>query len=37
MLPKNALGKRMLRKLRVYSGPEHPHAGAQPIELKISK
>lgn len=25
MLPKNALGKAMLRKLKVYPGPEHPH------------
>ncbi len=28
MLPKNALGRAMLRKLKVYSGPNHPH-GAQ--------
>ncbi|MBV8719138.1 MAG: 50S ribosomal protein L13 [Chloroflexi bacterium] len=26
MLPHNALGRKMLRKLKVYSGPEHPHA-----------
>jgi len=28
MLPHNALGRKMLRKLKIYSGPEHPH-GAQ--------
>ena len=27
MLPKTALGRQMYRKLRVYAGPEHPHAG----------
>ena len=27
MLPKNRLGRQMLKKLKVYSGPEHPHAG----------
>src|SRR5947209_18175899 len=26
MLPHNALGRKMLRKLKVYSGPEHPHS-----------
>ncbi len=36
MLPKNALGKRMLRKLRVYSGPEHPHSGQQPAQLDVA-
>jgi len=25
MLPKNALGRKMLRKLKVYAGPDHPH------------
>jgi large subunit ribosomal protein L13 len=27
MLPKNALGRALYRKLRVYAGPAHPHAG----------
>jgi len=32
MLPKNSLGRQMLRKLRVYAGPTHPHTGqAQPF------
>ncbi len=30
MLPKNALGRQMLGKLRVYAGPEHPHAPQNP-------
>ena len=37
MLPKNALGRRMLRKLRVFTGPDHPHAAQQPIELNVAK
>jgi len=35
MLPKNKLGRRMLRKLKVYQGPTHPHAAQQPKELEI--
>ena len=35
MLPKNSLGRRMLRKLKVYSGPRHPHAAQQPEELSL--
>ena len=30
MLPRNPLGRAMFRKLKVYSGPEHPHAAQQP-------
>lgn len=30
MLPKNRLGRAMIKKLRVYAGPEHPHAAQQP-------
>jgi large subunit ribosomal protein L13 len=26
MLPKNSLGRKMLKRLKIYSGPEHPHA-----------
>jgi len=33
MLPKNRLGRRLLRKLKVYSGPEHPHEAQQPKPL----
>jgi large subunit ribosomal protein L13 len=36
MLPKNSLGRKMGMKLKVYAGPEHPHAAQNPrkIELK---
>jgi large subunit ribosomal protein L13 len=30
MLPKNSIGRAQLTKLKVYSGPEHPHAAQQP-------
>ncbi|MCL2555952.1 MAG: 50S ribosomal protein L13 [Firmicutes bacterium] len=35
MLPKNALGRKSLKKLRVYKGNEHPHVAQQPIEFKL--
>jgi len=35
MLPKSKLGRRMLRKLKVYEGPTHPHVAQQPRELEI--
>jgi len=35
MLPKNKLGRRMLRKLKVYAGPEHPHQAQQPVPLTL--
>lgn len=36
MLPRNPLGRRMYRKLRVYAGPEHEHQAQQPIPLEIN-
>lgn len=30
MLPRNKLGDQMIRKLKIYAGPEHPHAAQQP-------
>jgi large subunit ribosomal protein L13 len=30
MLPKNRLGRKLLKKLKVYSGPDHPHQAQQP-------
>ena len=36
MLPKNTLGRQMLAKLRVYKGPEHPHAAQKPEELTLA-
>jgi large subunit ribosomal protein L13 len=35
MLPSNRLGRQMRRKLKVYVGPDHPHAAQQPKELKF--
>jgi large subunit ribosomal protein L13 len=37
MLPKNRLGRAMAKKLKVYAGPEHPHAAQQPQPFEISK
>jgi len=36
MLPKNALGRKLLGKLKVYAGPEHPHAAQKPEELSLA-
>ena len=36
MLPKGPLGRQMLRKLRVYSGPTHPHSAQQPQPRALS-
>ncbi len=36
MLPKNRLGRKMLKKLKVYSGPDHVHAGQDPQPLNIA-
>jgi len=33
MLPKNKLGRAMLKKLKLYIGTEHPHQAQQPVEL----
>ena len=35
MLPHNSLGRQMFRKLKVYAGPDHPHAAQQPKELTL--
>lgn len=35
MLPKNNLGRLMHRKLKVYAGPDHPHAGQGPERLEV--
>ena len=35
MLPKNALGRAMFRKLKIYTGPEHKHEAQQPQPLNI--
>ena len=33
MLPKNTVGRQQLTKLKVYAGPDHPHAAQQPVPL----
>ena len=35
MLPKNSLGRRQLTKLKVYTGPDHPHQAQKPVKLEI--
>jgi large subunit ribosomal protein L13 len=35
MLPRNRLGRQMLKKLKVYAGPDHPHAAQRPTPLQF--
>ena len=37
MLPKNSLGRKQLKKLKVYSGPTHPHSAQQPQPFTIKQ
>lgn len=37
MLPKNRLGRQLIKKLKVYAGPEHPHAAQQPQPFEIKQ
>ncbi|MGH3322452.1 MAG: 50S ribosomal protein L13 [Streptosporangiaceae bacterium] len=37
MLPHTRLGRRQLRKLKVYAGPEHPHQAQQPVSFDASR
>jgi large subunit ribosomal protein L13 len=36
MLPKTKLGEAMYRKLKVYAGPDHPHAAQKPAKLPVA-
>jgi len=36
MLPKGALGRKIYKRLKVYAGPEHPHAAQKPVKLELS-
>ena len=36
MLPRNALGRAMVKKLKIYAGDKHPHAAQKPEALKLS-
>lgn len=35
MMPKNRLGRAMLKKLKIYAGPDHPHVAQQPVTVKL--
>ncbi len=35
MLPKNRLGRRMIRRLKVHAGPDHPHQAQRPVPLEF--
>lgn len=37
MLPKNSLGRQMFAKLKVYAGPDHPHAAQKPQPFEMSR
>lgn len=37
MLPKNTLGRQMLKKLKVYAGPDHPHEAQNPAPLELGR
>jgi large subunit ribosomal protein L13 len=37
MLPKNKLGRQILKKLKVYSGPNHPHQAQQAVPFEITQ
>ena len=37
MLPKNRLGRQMLKKLKVYSGPNHPHQAQKAVPFEITQ
>ena len=36
MLPKTKMGAAMYRKLKVYAGPDHPHAAQKPSKLEVA-
>ena len=35
MLPRNTVGRAQLKKLKVYAGPDHPHAAQSPVPLEL--
>ncbi|WP_084961827.1 50S ribosomal protein L13 [Thermoactinospora rubra] len=37
MLPKNSLGRKMAKKLKVYAGAEHPHQAQKPVPFEITQ
>ena len=37
MLPKNKIGRKMIKKLKVYRGTAHPHQAQKPEQMKVTK
>ncbi len=37
MLPRNRLARKQITKLKVYAGPEHPHAAQMPVQMEIAR
>ena len=37
MLPKNKLARQLIKKLKVYAGPEHPHSAQKPQPYQITQ
>ena len=37
MLPKNRLARKLIRKLKIYAGPDHPHQAQKPVPLPIDR
>ena len=37
MLPRNRLARKQITKLKVYAGPEHPHAAQTPVQMELSR
>ncbi len=37
MLPKNRLGRAMIKKLKIYRGPDHPHAAQKPVAISMGE
>lgn len=35
MLPHNKLGRKLIKKLKIYAGPDHPHAAQQPVRIEL--
>ncbi len=35
MLPKTTLGRKMIKKLKIYAGAEHPHAAQMPVKVDM--
>jgi large subunit ribosomal protein L13 len=36
MLPHNRLGRQIIKKMKVYAGPDHPHAAQQPVARPVN-